>query len=63
MLSGGERWYVVHTRTHRENTAQAQLANQGFRTFMPRLEKTVRHARKTALILAPLFPRYFFIAL
>jgi transcriptional antiterminator RfaH len=63
MLSGGERWYVVHTQTRRETTAQAQLANQGFRTFLPRLEKTVRHARKTSLILAPLFPRYFFIAL
>lgn len=62
-LNGGERWYVVHTQAQRETTAQAQLGNQGFRSFMPRYEKTVRHARKLTRTRAPLFPRYVFIIL
>ena len=62
-LNRGERWFVVHAQTQRETTAQIQLSNQSFRTFMPRYEKTVRHARKVTKVLAPLFPRYFFIIL
>jgi len=63
ILKGGERWYVAHTQTQREATAQVHLGNQGFRTFMPRHEKTVRHARKVTRSLAPLFPRYIFVIL
>ncbi len=62
-LNGGERWYVVHTQSQREATAQVQLGNQAFRTFLPRYEKTVRHARKSLRTLAPLFPRYLFVIL
>lgn len=62
-LNGGERWYVVHTQVQREALAQSHLANQAFRTFVPRFEKTVRHARKVIKTLAPLFPRYFFVIL
>jgi transcriptional antiterminator RfaH len=62
-LIGGERWYVVHTQSQRETTAQAQLGQQGFRSFMPRYEKTVRHARKLTRTRAPLFPRYVFVIL
>ena len=38
------------------------LENQGFRTFMPRRRKMLRHARKLTAVEAPLFPRYLFIA-
>lgn len=62
-LNGGERWYVVHAQSQREATAQIQLGNQAFRTFLPRYEKTVRHARKVTRTLAPLFPRYLFVIL
>jgi transcriptional antiterminator RfaH len=62
-LNSGERWYVVHSQSQREAIAQTHLANQAFRTFAPRFEKTVRHARKVVRTLAPLFPRYFFIIL
>lgn len=63
VLSGSERWYAVHTLPQREATAQMHLKNQAFRTFFPRFEKTVRHARKTRRILAPLFCRYLFVVL
>lgn len=57
-----DRWYVVHTLPHREAAAQRHLGNQGFRTFLPLYSKTVRHARRHDTVLAPLFPRYLFLA-
>jgi transcriptional antiterminator RfaH len=62
-LYGGERWYAVHTRPHREFGAQTQLAAQGFRTFLPLHRKTARHARRLRTVSAPFFPRYLFVAL
>jgi transcription elongation factor/antiterminator RfaH len=62
-LADGECWYAVHTKPHREFSAQMQLGTQGFRTFLPRHRKTVRHARKLRTVSAPLFPRYLFVAL
>jgi hypothetical protein len=34
-----------------------------YRTFLPKREKTVRHARKLTTVVAPFFPRYMFIIL
>lgn len=55
------RWYVVQTQPHAENKAIFNLERQAFRVFCPRLLKTVRHARKTSQVLAPLFPGYLFL--
>ena len=62
-LAAGERWYVVHALPHGEERAQARLGAQGFRTFLPRYLKTVRHARRLRTVRAPFFPRYLFVAL
>jgi transcriptional antiterminator RfaH len=62
-LAPGERWFVVQSQPKKELYAAAQLANQEFRPFVPRLKRTVRHARKTHTVLAALFPRYLFVAL
>ncbi len=62
-LAPGERWYVVQTQPRREELAVANLRRQGFRTFLPRLLKTVRHARRTRTVRAPLFPGYLFVPL
>jgi transcriptional antiterminator RfaH len=59
----GERWYVVHTLAHREPKAKLQLEAQGFRTFLPRQRKTIRHARRLITVSAAFFPRYLFISL
>ena len=59
----GERWYVVASLPRREAGAQMQLQAQGFRTFLPRYAKTVRHARKLMTVSAPFFPGYLFVAL
>ena len=62
-LSDAERWYVVQTQPRKESTALANLHRQGFRTFMPRITRTVRHARQTRTVKAPLFPGYLFTPL
>ena len=62
-LAQGERWYVVQTLPNREASARWQLEAQGFRSFLPRNLKTVRHARRLMTVSAPFFPRYLFVAL
>lgn len=59
----GRRWYAVHTQPQSEGRALHNLVRQGFTTYMPRYLKTVRHARRTRSVPAPLFPRYVFVAL
>lgn len=60
---GGRRWFVVQTQPHKEVQAGVNLGNQGFQSFLPRIRKTVRHARRSRTALAPLFPRYLFVSL
>jgi transcription elongation factor/antiterminator RfaH len=57
-----ERWYVVSTLLHRESAAQLHLRNQGFRTFLPLVTRTIRHARRYNTVMAPFFPQYLFVA-
>ena len=54
-LGNGDRWYVVHTLPHQESRAEVQLTNQQYRAFLPKREKTVRHARKLRTVVAPFF--------
>lgn len=62
-LDTGERWFAVHAQPFCEPRAQVNLENQGFRTFMPKRHKTVRHARKLRTVESPFFPRYLFVVL
>jgi transcriptional antiterminator RfaH len=59
----GRRWYVVQTHPHAERRAAAHLARQGFVTYLPCCLRRWRHARRTELVPAPLFPRYLFVAI
>jgi transcriptional antiterminator RfaH len=54
------RWYVVYTQPRCEERALWHLSKQGFRCFLPKLSKLRSHARRKAMILEPLFPRYLF---
>jgi transcriptional antiterminator RfaH len=60
-LRGGERWFVAQTLNRREKIAAFHLGEQGFRSFLPRFQKTVRHARQLHEVLAPVFPGYIFV--
>ena len=41
--------------------ARVHLDAQGFRSFLPRFHKIVRHARQLREVIAPVFPGYIFI--
>jgi transcription antitermination factor NusG len=60
-LGAGERWFVARVLAHQENRAQLNLHRSGFRSFVPRLRSTVRHARRLRETLKPLFPGYVFV--
>jgi len=57
------RWYVVHTQPRREFYAKMQLEGQGFRVFLPKRLRTIRHARTIVNVEAAFFPRYLFVEL
>lgn len=54
-------WYVVNTKVHSEGLARLNLRRQGYKTFLPSYQRTVRHARQTRNVQAPLFPSYIFV--
>ena len=62
-LTQDARWYLVHTRPNCERKADLNLKAQGLKTFLPEIEKTVRHARRLANVRRPLFARYLFVSL
>lgn len=62
-LVENERWFLVHTLPKSESKADFHLRAQGFRTYLPRIKKTVRHARQLKTVLSSAFPRYLFIVL
>jgi transcriptional antiterminator RfaH len=56
-------WYAAYTQPHAETKAVEHLERQGYRIYLPRYRRFVRHARRRALVLRPLFPRYLFVGL
>jgi transcription elongation factor/antiterminator RfaH len=62
-LEGAERWFLVHTLPKSEGRAAVHLRAQGFRTYLPQINRTIRHARRFRDVQAPLFPRYMFLIL
>jgi transcription elongation factor/antiterminator RfaH len=62
-LAKDERWFLVHAQPQSEWRAELHLGAQGFRTYLPRIRKTIRHARKLKTVQAPLFPGYLFVIL
>jgi transcription elongation factor/antiterminator RfaH len=63
VIIGNERWFLAHTLPKSESRAELHLGAQGFRTYSPQIQKTVRHARQLRTVRAPLFPRYLFVIL
>jgi len=55
------KWYVAETLARREEIAFQNLTRQHFQVFVPRLSRTIRHAKKTHTVLAPVFPGYVFV--
>src|SRR5262249_28604689 len=62
-LAGNEKWFLAHTLPKSERKAEWHLAAQGFKTYLPQFQKTIRHARQLRTVQTPLFPRYLFVIL
>jgi len=62
-LAASERWFLVHTQPKSECKARLHLGAQGFRSYLPQIQKTIRHARQLKTVQAPLFLRYLFVIL
>ena len=56
-------WYVIQSQPSAERKALSHLSRQGFTAYLPCYRKTRRHARRTEIIAAPLFPRYIFVSI
>ena len=54
-------WLTIHTHPHAERRAEAHLQRQGFTTYLPRILKARRHARREDTVIGPFFPRYLFV--
>lgn len=62
-LQLGSRWYAAQTRATYECIAVLNLQDQGFQCFLPMIEKTIRHARRSTIARRALFPGYVFTKL
>jgi transcriptional antiterminator RfaH len=54
-------WYVAQLKPNGFARAVANLARQGFATFMPMQNRTIRHARQLKNVMRPVFPGYLFV--
>ena len=57
------RWYVVQARPRQEKRAEVNLSRQGYRVWMPVMERSRRRAKRFETGHAPLFPQYLFVEL
>lgn len=57
-----QRWYVASTRHGAEDRVEQHIIRQGFRCFVPRQIRTVRHARRLYERRSAFFPGYVFVS-
>lgn len=56
-------WSVVHTRPHQEARAETNLVRQGYKAWLPYIERSRRKGQKFLKTLEPMFPGYLFVEL
>ena len=54
-------WYAAFCKTRGEETAAANLDNQGYTVYLPQMLTQSRRAGKWVDRIVPLFPRYLFL--
>jgi len=59
--SQDRQWYVIYSKSRREEFAQFHLCRKGLEVFFPRL--ALPHARPRQESILPLFPNYLFVRL
>lgn len=56
-------WFAIKTKPNREILAQSNFERQGLVVYLPKVMKTVRHARRVKKVARPFFPGYLFLHL
>jgi len=56
-------WVVVQTKPRQEDTAFANLQQQGYSAYLPRLAVPRRRREQWVTVREPLFPGYLFVRL
>lgn len=56
-------WFVVQTKPRQEDTALANLLQQGYTAWLPRLAVPRRRRERWVTVSEPLFPGYLFVQL
>ncbi len=59
----GTTWFLAQLKPNCGSIAERNLKRQGFRTFMPLEEGTMRRGGRLVTAPVPLFPGYIFVAL
>ena len=62
MTSRDKIWYLAQTKPNSAKIAEMNLNRQDFHTFLPMIEKTIRHNGKFVEVKRPLFSGYIFVA-
>ncbi len=63
MHDRGASWFLAQLKPNCVSIAERNLKRQGFRTFLPMEEGTVRRRGRFTPALLPLFPGYIFVSL
>lgn len=58
-----ENWFLAQCKPNSHAVAERNLIRQGFATFLPMREETMRVRNRFITRLRPLFPGYLFVAL
>ena len=58
-----KHWYLIHAKPGEDQRAEANLARQGYRVFLPRVRLRKRRRHGMVTVTESLFPRYLFIEL
>ncbi len=56
-------WYLIYAKPNQEVTAQQQLEQQGYVTYLPMIMNAKRRNGRRRYVEEPFFPRYLFIHL
>jgi|TARA_B110000977_G_scaffold85572_2_gene114169 transcriptional antiterminator RfaH len=56
-------WFLAQIKPNSSKIAEVNLKRQGFKTFLPRIEKTIRRNGKFVKVMRPLFLGYIFVGL
>lgn len=57
------RWYLVYTKTKKEDLAKVNLERQGYPVYLPLMRTPRRRSGRRIIRVEPMFPRYLFIHL